>query len=78
MSEVKKTTHQSVQTFGRKKTATALAFVKEGKGLIKVNGTPISLLAPEILKMKTFEPILLLGPERFANVNSSVTRYFQL
>jgi small subunit ribosomal protein S16e len=37
-------TQESVQTFGRKKTATAVAFVKKGTGLIKVNGSPISLL----------------------------------
>ena len=63
---------ESVQTFGRKKTATALAFVKRGKGLIKVNGIPISLLQPEILKMKTFEPVLLLGADKFANVDIRV------
>jgi small subunit ribosomal protein S16e len=37
--------------------------------LIKVNGTPISLLQPEILRLKTYEPVLLLGPERFAKVS---------
>ena len=63
---------ESVQTFGRKKTATAVAFVKKGTGLIKVNGAPISLLQPEILKLKTYEPILLLGSEKFANVDIRV------
>ena len=63
---------ESVQTFGRKKKATAVAFVKKGTGLIKVNGSPISLLQPEILKLKTYEPILLLGSERFANVDIRV------
>ena len=32
---------QSVQVFGRKKTATAVAYCKRGKGLIKVNGRPL-------------------------------------
>lgn len=63
---------ESVQTFGRKKTATAVAFVKKGTGLIKVNGAPISLLQPEILKLKTYEPILLLGSDKFANVDIRV------
>ena len=64
--------NESVQTFGRKKKATAVAFVKKGTGLIKVNGSPISLLQPEILKLKTYEPILLLGSERFQNVDIRV------
>merc|ERR1712226_1740925 len=33
---------QSVQTFGRKKTATAVAYCKRGKGLIRVNGKPLT------------------------------------
>jgi len=60
---------ESVQTFGRKKTATAVAFVKKGSGLIKVNGVPISLLQPDILKLKTFEPVLLIGTEKFSQVS---------
>ena len=36
-------------------------------GLIKVNGCPIELL--EQLALKTFEPVLLLGQTRFANVD---------
>ncbi|RUS28057.1 40S ribosomal protein S16 [Jimgerdemannia flammicorona] len=51
------------------KTATAVAYVKRGKGLVRVNGSPIELLEPEILKFKVYEPILLLGQERFANVD---------
>ena len=35
---------QSVQVFGRKKAATAVAYCKQGRGLIKVNGCPIELL----------------------------------
>jgi len=36
---------------------------------MKVNGCPIELLEPEILRVKVFEPLLLLGPERFAGVD---------
>lgn len=35
-------------------------------------GTPIELLEPEILRFKIFEPILLLGKERFSNVDVRV------
>jgi small subunit ribosomal protein S16e len=36
--------------------------------MVKVNGAPISLLQPEILRLKVFEPILLLGADKFAHV----------
>jgi len=57
---------ESVQTFGRKKSAVAVSFCKKGRGLIKINGCPIELVEPELLRYKVFEPILLLGRERFA------------
>ncbi|KAI8086041.1 40S ribosomal protein S16 [Halteromyces radiatus] len=60
---------EAVQTFGRKKTATAVAHCKRGRGLIRVNGSPLELLEPEILKFKVYEVVLLLGEERFANVD---------
>jgi ribosomal protein S9 len=37
--------------------------------LIKLNGTPIELVRPEILRYKVFEPILLLGRAKFANID---------
>lgn len=63
---------ESVQTFGRKKTSTAAAFVKKGSGLIKVNGQPITLVQPEILRLKIMEPMLVLGQDKFANVDIRV------
>lgn len=51
------------------KTATAVAHCKAGKGLIRVNGVPLELVQPEILRLKAFEPILILGKERFANID---------
>ncbi|GAA6015190.1 hypothetical protein JCM10207_003637 [Rhodosporidiobolus poonsookiae] len=61
---------QSVQTFGKKKTATAVALAKEGKGLIKVNGTPISLYGTPILRGKLYEPVLLL--QQFVSSTTSL------
>ena len=55
----------TVQVFGRKKTATAVAHCKRGNGLIKVNGRPLDLVEPQVLRYKLLEPILLLGQERF-------------
>ncbi|GAB6030008.1 40S ribosomal protein S16 [Chamberlinius hualienensis] len=63
---------QSVQVFGRKKTATAVAYCKRGKGLLKVNGRPLELLEPQLLRHKLLEPILLLGRDRFSGVDIRV------
>mmetsp|Transcript_11885 Transcript_11885/g.55217 ORF Transcript_11885/g.55217 Transcript_11885/m.55217 type:complete len:143 (-) Transcript_11885:129-557(-) len=60
---------QSVQTFGRKKTAVAVVHCKAGKGLIRFNGAPIELIQPETLKFKAMEPIIMLGRQRFANLD---------
>lgn len=54
------------------KTATAVAHCKQGKGLIKINGVPLGLVQPEILRFKVREPLLLLGPERFAGIDIRV------
>ncbi|KAK9377975.1 40S ribosomal protein uS9 [Lipomyces chichibuensis] len=67
MSEI-----QSVQTFGKKKSATAVAYAKAGKGILKVNGSPISLVEPEILRFKVYEPILIVGLDKFANIDIRV------
>jgi ribosomal protein S9 len=50
---------QSVQVFGRKKLATAVAFCAKGRGIIKVNGVPIELLEPGELLPPDY---LLLSP----------------
>ncbi|KAM9885301.1 40s ribosomal protein s16 [Verticillium dahliae] len=63
---------QSVQCFGKKKTATAVAQCKAGKGLVKVNGKPLSLVQPEILRFKVYEPLLVLGLDKFADVDIRV------
>merc|ERR1711928_94910 len=60
---------QSVQTFGRKKTATAVAYCKRGKGLVRVNGKPLEQVEPKPLPFKLQEPLLLLGKDRFSEVD---------
>merc|ERR1711915_888470 len=60
---------QSVQVFGRKKTATAVAYCKRGKGQIRVNGKPMSEIEPKALQQKLQEPVLLLGKDKFADVD---------
>merc|ERR1712141_228591 len=60
---------QSVQVFGRKKTATAVAYCKRGKGNIRVNGKPLTEIEPKALQQKLQEPVLLLGKDKFADVD---------
>ncbi|KAK4240963.1 ribosomal protein S5 domain 2-type protein [Achaetomium macrosporum] len=62
-------TTQAVQVFGKKKNATAVARCVQGKGLIKVNGKPLKLFAPEVLRAKLYEPVLILGTDKFAEVD---------
>lgn len=47
----------------------AVARCVQGKGLIKVNGKPLKLFAPEVLRAKLYEPILILGADKFAEVD---------
>ncbi|KAK7694745.1 hypothetical protein QCA50_001933 [Cerrena zonata] len=63
---------KAVQTFGKKKTATAVAHAKEGRGLIHVNGSPLNLLQPEILRFKVYEAILTAGEDAFGIIDIRV------
>lgn len=69
---VKVTRSINIEGFGRKKNATAVAHVKAGKGLVKVNGSPLSLVQPEILRNKVYEPFLVAGLDKFAGVDIRV------
>ena len=61
-----------VQCFGRKKNATAVAHATTGTGFIKVNGKPLDLLEPASLRLKVWEPVFLLGANRFKDLNIRV------
>jgi small subunit ribosomal protein S16e len=50
----------------------AVARCVQGKGLIRVNGKPLKLFAPEILRAKLYEPVLILGTDKFAEVDIRV------
>ena len=63
---------QSVQTFGRKKNATAVAFCTKGNGCIRVNGRALNLMEPETLRMKLYEPIALVGGNKFKDINIKI------
>ncbi|KXZ49286.1 hypothetical protein GPECTOR_22g880 [Gonium pectorale] len=46
------------------KTAVAVAYCKQGSGLIKLNGQPLELVKPEALRFKVFEPLLVIGRQK--------------
>ncbi|KAH7815263.1 putative 40S ribosomal protein S16-1 [Monocercomonoides exilis] len=66
---VKNQVKQEVQVFGRKKTAVAVARITKGRGFVKLNGCPIELVEPQILRYKVFEPLLLVGRKKFCRIN---------
>ncbi len=61
-----------MQTFGRKKNSTAVATCTEGKGNIRLNGKSMNFLEPQSMRLKVWEPVLLLGQARFENLNIRV------
>jgi|SRR3972149_7417180 len=50
-----------VNSSGKRKTAIARATLREGKGRIRVNKTPIELIQPELVRMKMSEPLEFAG-----------------
>lgn len=62
----------SVSTFGKKKTATAVCQVKAGKGIVNVNGCPVNTMRPEILRNKVFEPLEIIGKEALSTLDIRV------
>lgn len=51
------------------KNAVAVAYCKRGKGEMRLNGSPLELVQPDTLRWKVLEPVLLLGKQRFSNVD---------
>ena len=49
----------SVESSGKRKTAIARASVKKGKGRVRVNGSPIEIMQPEMARMKAMEPLAI-------------------
>eukprot|EP00892_Ulva_mutabilis_P003031 jgi/Ulvmu1/12729/UM095_0033.1 len=63
---------QSVQTFGRKKNAVAVAYAKQGKGVLRLNGKPLELMETELLRHKVFEPVMLMGRDKYSQLDIRV------
>lgn len=59
--EAVSTTQKIVLTSGKRKTAIARAVIKPGKGRVFINGRPLEVLEPEVVRWKIMEPLLLIG-----------------
>jgi len=58
-----------VVSSARRKTARARVVIKEGRGRILINGTPLELIEPEMVRLKICEPIFLAGDEIISKVD---------
>jgi small subunit ribosomal protein S9 len=46
---------------GKKKTATARATLKEGKGIVRINRVPVEIYEPRLARLKIEEPLQIAG-----------------
>ncbi len=62
-----------VLTKGKKKTAVARVRIKEGHGLVRVNGRLLAHISPELVRQIIYEPLMLaedfLGPEFVTSID---------
>jgi len=50
-----------IKTTGKRKRAIARAFLKPGKGIVKINNNLVDLYEPDMVKLKLKEPLILAG-----------------
>jgi small subunit ribosomal protein S9 len=46
---------------GKRKTSKARVVIREGKGRVRINNTPVDLYEPWVVKQKIMEPLMLAG-----------------
>ena len=52
---------KNIHTSGKRKTAVARATLKQGKGIVRINNTPIELINPKMSRLKLMEPLIIAG-----------------
>ncbi|MFX1516037.1 MAG: 30S ribosomal protein S9 [Promethearchaeota archaeon] len=63
---------KSVLRSGKRRTAIARAIIKEGTGRVLINGKPIEIIEPEIVRMKLLEPFYFLEDKTRQSVDIKV------
>lgn len=48
---------------GKRKTATARATIRAGRGRIRINNIPLEIFEPQTARLKMIEPLLQIGDE---------------
>ena len=57
---------------GKRKTATARATVRTGKGRIRINNVPLEVLEPRTSRLKIMEPLLQVDSELRSQVDINI------
>ncbi|MFX0122326.1 MAG: 30S ribosomal protein S9 [Candidatus Hodarchaeota archaeon] len=63
---------KSVLRSGKRRTAIARAIIKEGNGRVLINGKPIEIVEPEIVRMKLMEPFYFIEDKTRLSVDIKV------
>jgi small subunit ribosomal protein S9 len=68
----KKVSQEGILVSGKRKSATAVAYLKKGSGKVTVNKQPIEVFTSEMYALRIQEPLLLAG-EVVSGVDIAVT-----
>ena len=63
---------KSVLQSGKRRTAIARAIIQEGTGRVLINGKPIEIIEPEIVRMKLMEPFYFIDDKTRRSVDIKV------
>jgi small subunit ribosomal protein S9 len=63
---------KSILRSGKRRTAIARAIIKDGTGRVLINGKPIEIVEPEIVRMKLMEPFYFLEDKTRKSVDIKV------
>ncbi len=57
---------------GKRKTAIAKAYIKEGNGRVMINSKPLQFYEPLLARLRIMEPLILAGEEYVSKVDIKV------
>jgi small subunit ribosomal protein S9 len=63
---------KSLLRSGKRRTAIARSIIKEGTGRVLINGKPIEIIEPEIVRMKLLEPFYFVEDKTRKSVDIKV------
>jgi small subunit ribosomal protein S9 len=61
-----------ILTTGKRKQAIAKAVLREGKGRIRINHTPLEFYKPEMCQLKIREPLIIAGDHIISKVDIDI------